>query len=352
MKIRRIISSVAISTVLLLLVLKTEASTEAVVSSLELCVTAVIPALFPFFVISGLLVNLGIVAVLGKILYPFSKLLFKTSGQGAVAFLIGILCGYPTGAKVIADLYKMGTFSKKEAERLLAFCNNSGPLFVIGTVGSIMLKNHSLGVVLYAIHVISAILTGVILCKGAKEKNSRSNEEIIVITIGKAISQSIENAVKSILTVCGYVVFFGVLCELIDNQYITVILEVTQGAKEIVNQNLSQDSVLILLSGIIGFGGICVLFQVQSAVSETGLSTRTYLIGKMIQAFISMVITFLYVKLFELTPTFSQPILQHKPHYVIIVLFVICAVYTVIGLTKKLRCDIFFLRKSKEQKNV
>ena len=321
--------------VLVFLIKETGIVVNSVISALSLCVSAVIPTLFPFFVISGLLVNLGFVTVLGKIFSPVSRVLFKTSGKGAVVFIIGILCGYPTGAKVIADMHKEKSLDKRECERLLAFCNNSGPLFLIGAVGTAMLKNYALGVVLYVIHFLSAVLTGVLFRNFANKKPLDCRNEICICSISDAITKSIENAVKTILNVCGYVVFFAILCAMVKNVFVISLLEVTTGAKTLITQGLSKEITIILLSGIIGFGGICVMLQVQSAVNGTGISLKLYVLGKLIQALFSMIMAFLYVSLFEIEPVFAVLNALDSLSNIPVVIFVSGVFFSLFCLTKK-----------------
>lgn len=335
MKTKKIISAIAVFMILFFLVTETEKVTTCVLDALKLCIGAVIPSLFPFFVLSGLLVNLGFVTLFGKILAPLSKLLFKTSGKGAVVFVIGIICGYPTGAKVVADMCKEKSIKKCEAERLLAFCNNSGPLFIIGAIGTTMLKNHSLGVALYIIHLLSAVFVGVLMGVFAKNEKASPVRDICALNIGTAFAKSIESAVKSILNVCGYVVFFSILCAMVKNVFLISILEVTTGAKVLIAQGFSEKMTVILLSGIIGFGGICVLFQVQSAVCDTGLGLKFYIFGKILQAVISMVLAFLYVNLFEIKPAFAIINTANDISYIPLVLFVVSGFFSLRHLTKK-----------------
>lgn len=335
MKTKKVLSLFLIVLLLFFLVTETEKVTVSVIDALKLCVSAVIPTLFPFFVVSGLLVNLGFVAVLGRVFMPVARFLFKTSGKGAVVFIIGIICGYPTGAKVIADMCRDKSLSKKESERLLAFCNNSGPLFIIGAVGTVMLGNHKLGVVLYIIHLLSAIFTGILLSLFAKNDIAPSESEICVKDIGTAVAQSIENAVRSILNVCGYVVFFSILCVMVKNVFLISILEVTTGAKTLIARGFDEKIMIILLSGAIGFGGICVMLQVQSAVAGTKISLRLYILGKIIQAIISMIIAFFYVNLFEVKSVFlavnSMPEVSYMPLFI----FILCGFLSLLRLTKK-----------------
>lgn len=334
MKTKKIISFIALLVVLLFLVTETERTTTCVKEALNLCVNAVVPSLFPFFVISGLLVKLGFVTVLGKAFMPVSRLFFNQSGKGAVVFLIGIVCGYPTGAKVISDMYKEKAFSRDDAERLLAFCNNSGPLFVIGAVGTNMLSNHSLGAVLYIIHLLSAVFVGIVFRKKKKIEKEKSEFDIGAKSISQAISESVEGAVKSTLNVCGYVVFFSILCVMAKNVFLVSLLEVTTGAKNLIAYGFGEKLTFVLLSGVIGFGGICVLFQVQSAVCDTGLSLKFYILGKVMQGVISMALALLYVNLFEIKPAFATLPSPEDSANIVAILFLISTVFSYFRLTK------------------
>ncbi len=324
------------------LIAKTEIVTAAAKDSLALCATSVIPALFPFFVLTGLMVNCGVVTMLGKFLSPVADKLFKTSGTGAVVFVIGILCGYPTGAKVISELYLSGRLSKDEAERLLAFCNNSGPLFVIGAVGAGMLGNKNAGILLYCIHAISAIITGVFLSLFAKETENEMTVNTAVLPIGEAFTQSVESSVKSILNVCGYVVLFGcvvaVVKPYISGVFMNSLFEVTVGAKDIISSGLKSNDVLMLLSGTIGFGGVCVYFQVRGAVARAKLSTVCYLFGKTMQLTVSMALMKIYLLANRNVAVFapvSKPQMTFQVSYVILFAFLLCAIFTLKRLTKK-----------------
>lgn len=335
MKIKKAISLFIIFLFLYFLVIETEVAVKSAKDALFLCVNAIIPTLFPFFVVSGLLQNLGFISLFGKLLAPVSRILFKTSGKGAVVFLLGVLCGYPTGAKVIADMCKNNALTKKEGARLLSFCNNSGPLFVIGAVGCVMMGSHHLGVILYVIHVLSAVLVGVLLRNRADWKAEKKVDEICTLTFSEAVTKSVENAVLSTLSVCGYVVVFSLLCAFFSNDYITPLLEVTTGVNNLVTSGMDSRALLIFTSGAISFGGICVLFQVMSATSGTGISLKQYIFGKIMQGVISMLITTVYVYLFNIQPVFAQRTYVNFTSYLPVVLFLLCALIPLVRLTKK-----------------
>ena len=111
------------------------AASAAVKDGLSMCVRVIIPSLFPFFAVTNLLNELGVSKLAGNALSPLSSKLFGVSGQGAAAFIIGVTGGYPLGASYIAGLRRQQLISSDEASRLLIFCNNSGPAFIIGAAG-------------------------------------------------------------------------------------------------------------------------------------------------------------------------------------------------------------------------
>ncbi|MBR0365686.1 MAG: sporulation protein, partial [Clostridia bacterium] len=137
-----------------------------------MCMEVIIPTLFPFFVCSGLLIWSGFGSVLARAAATVMRPLFNVAPSGAAAFVLGVVSGFPLGATTTADLYRCGSLSRSEAERLLAFCNNSGPLFIIGTIGSAVYGRPIYGAVLYVIHIISSIFVGMIFSQYKKERHN------------------------------------------------------------------------------------------------------------------------------------------------------------------------------------
>ena len=128
---------------------------------LGLCIEVIVPSLLPFFICSKILLKNGFAESVSK---PFGILMrpvFNVPACGAFAFLIGILSGCPVGAKTVTDMYERSVCTKAEAQRMLCFCNNSGPLFIMGAVATGMLGFDKVGVVLYVSHIISAVVVGV-----------------------------------------------------------------------------------------------------------------------------------------------------------------------------------------------
>lgn len=124
---------------------------------LILWATAVIPSLFPFFVATELLSYTNIISFFGKFLTPIMRPLFNVPGESAFAFLMGLISGYPVGAKIVSNFMEEGICTKEEAERMLAFSNNSGPLFIVGTVGISLFGSTQIGILLFVTHILACI---------------------------------------------------------------------------------------------------------------------------------------------------------------------------------------------------
>src|SRR5574344_216461 len=166
MKILKIIKKNLISILFIsfmfFLVLFSNSNFNAVKNGLALWANNLIPALFPFLVAVELLSSTNLVYYLSKYLDKYMKPIFNLPGVCVFPFIMGLISGYPVGAKIVSNLYGDSAFSKEEAERTLAFTNNSGPLFIIGTVGSGFYGNTTIGIILLITHILASISVGII----------------------------------------------------------------------------------------------------------------------------------------------------------------------------------------------
>ncbi len=296
---------ILVITVLYALLKYPSEASEAVVSALKLCISAVIPSLFPFLVISALIVSTGLATKIGGFLKAPMNILFKLPGEAGVSFLLGILSGYPVGATSALSLYKNGICSKSESERLLAFCNNTGPAFVIGSVGLGMFTNIKIGIALYLIHIISAVITGLLISLPAKRENQQNKSHGIPIKVpfGNALVDAVRKSSENMLYIVGFIAFFSVITRLFDlllgvaspltQSIIGGIFEVASGINCTLENLGTTPYSLIISSAILGWAGLSVHAQVSAIISESDLSAKLYIFSKAIQALISALLTFL-----------------------------------------------------------
>ena len=303
-------------------------------NGLILWANSIVPSLFPFFVATELLTHTNLIYNMGKLLNKFMKPFFNIRGEGSFALIMGIISGYPMGAKISANFRKNNICSKEECERLLSFTNNSGPLFIIGTVGITMFGNSTIVFLLLLTHLLASLTVGFLFRfwkYKTKEKNNlqkyESNKinEITLSNLGGIIGNSITNSINTILLIGGFVVLFSVILNIIKTSnllnilcnfinpifnllniptsfssgFISGIIELTNGLNIICTLPEKKISInIILASFLLGLGGISVLLQVWSVISKTDLSIKPYIIGKILHACFSAFYTFLFLKNF------------------------------------------------------
>ncbi len=342
-KFLKIVATGGVIWLIIVLVLFPKECIDAGLSGVFLCLDTVIPSLFPFFVCSGIITGLGLTRPLGKVFSPFMKPLFNVSGRGALPFVMGILSGYPVGAKCVTDLYSSGECSKSECEKLLAFCNNSGPMFILGAVGAGMIGNVAIGRYLYIIHILSAFLTGIILrFYKTKEEEVLSLPPYEKKDIISAITEAVAKSTDSIVLVCGYVIFFCVAGKALSKLHITPlmhgIMEITGGTEKVIGLSMSLNEKLPIVSGVIAFSSLSVILQVLSIIRKTNLSPRLYLIGKTIQGVLAFCITkvfLMFVPISEMTANITFSSLNTKSPWEISLGTAIIILILVVSLRRK-----------------
>ena len=288
-------------------------SVSAAGEGVELCFNVLIPSLFPFFVISNLTVELGLADRLGRALSPVMEPLFNVGGACAPALLLGFIGGYPVGARTVIALYQSGRCSKAEAERMLAFCNNSGPAFIFGVVGAGIFSSSRVGLTLYLIHMAASVAVGLIFrSHGEREIRRVSGPRTAPLPFPAAFVKSVSSAFSGCLGICGFVIFFTVFIKLLvasglldglarllggalgfagfDAQWARLLLtgciELTSGVWSLRDAPALGASIA-MAAFMLGWAGLSVHCQVLSFLSSTGLSARTYILGKLLHGLIS-----------------------------------------------------------------
>lgn len=313
--IKKYITAILTSLLIILLVLFSKNSMVSASNALETCLTILLPSLFPFFVASRLLILSGSASIIGKLFSPFVKILFGINQNGAIPFFLGILSGYPVGAGCVCELYDNKQLTKSEAENLLCFCNNSGPLFVISAVGTGLFLSKEIGILLYIVHIVSAIIVGMILKKVSPPYMKVSNKcDIVYAPSQNIFTESVEKSVQTILNIFGYVIFFAVVTDMLISMNLTLYIsrllsfinipenvikglvcaffEITTGIKKLSeNKTFPLSYVLTLCSAIIGWGGISVHMQVKGIIAKSGLSFKKYLFGKFLHMVTSFIVS-------------------------------------------------------------
>ena len=251
MKSRAFLPAAGAAAAAVLLLTQAETAAQAVREGISLCLTSVVPSLFPFFVLSSLLTD-------------------RTAAQAA-AFLLGCVGGYPVGARTAAALVHQGSLSPDEGEHLLTFCNNAGPAFTVGVAGLAVFHSPAVGAYLYLLHITSALLTGLLLCPagtGAVTRRPPPSPAPPEKPFPLRFLQAVEDAASAMGRVCAFVVFFLVLLRLLEHY--TGAWGAAAGVVELTNGILRLTPGrrgFVLASSLLGWGGLSVHCQTAAVTA-------------------------------------------------------------------------------------
>lgn len=137
------------------------------------------PSLLPFIIGANLIVSLKIVDILGILINPLTQKIFNVSGRSGLIFAISMVSGYPVGSKFASELRLENKISRYEGQRLVSFCSTSGPLFIIGSVGTGMLKNPHIGYIMLLCHYLASLTVGLLFRNYGREKSVKTNNSIL-----------------------------------------------------------------------------------------------------------------------------------------------------------------------------
>lgn len=247
-----------------------------------------IPTLLPFMILSGIMISMNLTARFVRLLHPVLHFFYGTTPNGSYILLMGFLCGFPMGARIAGELRRKGLISRKEAESLLAFCNNIGPIYFLSfVVSTLSLKRPALPFLLmYGI----PLVYGMVLMWVSRKKEAFTEppeaEKHAPEGLLTAIDSSILSGLLGIGRLGGYMVFFNLLNILFVPfthlpsfllHLYQCLLEITSGIAGC--GNVHPYLVLILLP----FGGFSCIAQTYSMIRGADLSIRPYLFHKLIQ---------------------------------------------------------------------
>lgn len=309
---------------MLALVLKPDIYMQSVTNGLLLWLNSVLPALFPFFFFSGLLVNLRVVDKLGNKLSRPMHTLFHCSGSSGVIYLLSIISGYPVGAKIASEMHTHGALSTAEVMRINAFASTSGPLFIIGAVGVGMFANHACGIIMLVAHILGAFLNGILYRNYKYSKFEKSKPLPPPEKTQDILSQTMYDSIISILLVGGYIAIFFILIDVLFNTGIlsfisrelsnilaifgasptlaegitSGILEVTRGCLDLSKSGVDLKIITPLACALISWGGVSIHLQALTFLSKCKINKFMFFLQKFTQAIISGLICWVLVLLF------------------------------------------------------
>ena len=325
------------------LVIYPKESYQASVTGMKIFFDVVFPSLLPFFIMSELLLGLGVVHCLGVLLEPLMRPVFNVPGAGAFALSMGLAAGYPMDAVITAKFRKSGMCTRVEGERLLAFTNTADPLFMFGAVAVGMFGMPELGAILAIAHYLASFLVGLVFrfYGRSAEKPQHTNRAIQRVNIfrragralvqarmedarpiGKLFSDSVFESIRTLLMICCYIMFFSVVLEVMTvlgvvglitapvaslfnalgwdpnvvRPLISGIFEIDIGTSQVSQTAAPLIQQVAVASAIIGWSGLSVHGQVASVMSETDVRMTPYVFARVLHAALAGGLTVLVMK--------------------------------------------------------
>lgn len=260
------------------------------------CLQILVPSLYPFMVLAVFLVKSGLSDRIGRLFETPARRLVKLPGSAATAVLMSMIGGYPTGARSIAALYDAGAVSGEQAARMLCFCVNSGPAFVISAVGVGFLRNRSAGYLLFASQLAASVLLSLLSGITAKKEPEPARKKAAAPRGAvPALIAAAADAARGMISMCCFVVLFAAILNLLRiwvrdpgwSAALSGFLEVTGGCSDFAKRGLP----LWAVSLIIGWGGLCVHFQVLSSVEKIPVRLPRFFLFRLLHGGLAASIT-------------------------------------------------------------
>jgi len=331
---------------------------EASIRGLNMWLEIVFPSLLPFFITAELLIGFGVVKFIGIIFKPIMRPIFNVPGEGGFAWIMGMVSGYPSGAKFSVRLREEEQLTRLEAERLISFTNASSPLFIFGAISVGFLHDARLGILIAISHYLGNALVGVCMrFHGRREevkKEAKKKPSVVLAfremhrtrlsdtrPFGKIIGDAVLSSIQTLVMIGGFIILFSVFTKLLFLIGISPIIayvfqfflnilglpldlglplfsglfEITSGAQMI--SQITTDSVfakVIVISFILGFNGFSVQAQVASIIAKTDIRFAPYFFARLLHGtFASILIVLLYKPLYLNRQAFERediPVVQ------------------------------------------
>lgn len=287
------------------LILQNHIAAVGIQEGIDLCIKSVIPALFPFLILTPLMYQF-VPGFVYKWFMPFRQISGIPAGSESI-FLIGLLSGYPNGARLIVQAWKNNQISKNTALRMLGFCNNAGPAFIFG-ICSTVLPLYAIWAI-WSIHILSAMITACLL-------PGKTHEPVSLSTNKLTLADSVWSATKTIALICAWILVFRVIISFVNEyshpyipkrilSFISGILEITNGIL-LLDHNSQPGLRFVLITTYISWGGLCVAAQIISVTKDLG--TGFYFPGKILQCSFSFLLAYITQQfIFEKAEQYNVP---------------------------------------------
>lgn len=301
------LSALCVCTLLTLLIVFENDAAEAAKEALSLSVGSVIPSLFPYMVVSSVIISLDLLLPVYSLI-PTEKL-FGFPRVSAQVILCGLICGFPVGALGAKRLYERGEITKQQAGRLWAISSQTSPSFLVGAVGG-WWQSTAFGVYLYVLQIVFALVCGLILSRCSNDSPhpvSTVKQEKTSLT--SALCKGISDGAISCLAITGYIVFFrvmAVICSSVLPPLAPVFMTVFEFSTGAFFGSTAGGVMGAAVCGFaVGFSGLAVFMQCVNFTEKCGIPQGFYLASKLCEGVFLGASAAVFAKILPLSPSVS-----------------------------------------------
>lgn len=306
-----------------------EKTYQGALYGLELWANVLVPSLLPFFIITEIMFNLGIIRFLGILLEPLMRPLFNLPGEASFVLAMGFSSGFPMGAVLTKRLYELKGCSRCEAERLIAFTNNASPLFLMSAVAIGIFRQPSLGPLLLISHYLANLLIGILLGLvsrfSLRETNFTFKQQRLLLPsepFSQFFSTAITNGINTICLIGGFVISYAVLIKILETTSLlhlcaypfslllqvlhfdpstaealaTGFWEMTLGINELSLTMVPLQEKIILTSILLGWCGLSIHSQVSGVLNKTGIKTTFFHQTRILHSILAGLISYVFIQ--------------------------------------------------------
>lgn len=266
-----------------------------------------LPTIITLFIINDILANYGFITIISKY---FGKIMpfFKLNKKASYAFILSIISGFPTNSKLIKELLDNKEITINDANKLLTMNHFSNPLFIISTIGLVILNNYKIGLLILISHYLGNIINGLIF--NNIYKYQYLDNKIIYKerkSFIKLITNSFNNLINITINILGIIFINTLIINIISHNLninplikslISSIFEITNGIQNLKNINIPLLNKSIIITFFLSFGGLSIHMQVISILKDYQINYYIYLLSRILHASISSIILFLIFRIF------------------------------------------------------
>lgn len=290
---------IIILSILLIILFFPKDCADGVELGLKLFLNSLMPAILPFIILSNLIVKMNFSEQLGRLFYPLTHRLFQCSYNGSYVIVMGFLCGYPVGSKIICDLVKEHKLSEAEGTYLFRFVNHASPAFIQGYIALSLFPAHHYRVFALILTFLPEIITGLIFRTTTPFPSAENHKNDMEYPFSKILDDSIFNGLITVAKIGGYLILFSVLACVISEAVflpsfartaLISLTEMTSGAYYVSLLHINEALKLLLCIEVCILGGFSTFFQVNSVILHSHLKMKDYVFSKILSAVIAVIL--------------------------------------------------------------